>query len=43
MSSAQRVFWLWIVLHRPIAMAMYLITFVHVVLAILYTPALGAF
>jgi hypothetical protein len=32
MSTAQRVFRLWIVLHRPVAAAMYLISFVHVAL-----------
>lgn len=43
LGSAQGVFWLWIVLHRPVALAMYLITFVHVVLGILYTPSLQIF
>ncbi len=43
MTSACRVFWLWIVLHRPVAIALYLISFVHLVLGLLYTPSLGLF
>ena len=36
----QRVFWWWIVLHRPIAIAMYVLSAVHVLLAYMFTPAL---
>ena len=39
-QTARRIFGAWIVLHRPIALAMYLITFVHVVLGVLYAPSL---
>ena len=40
LTSARRVFSTWIVLHRPVAMAMYLITTVHVLLGVLYAPSL---
>ena len=39
-TSARRIFSAWIILHRPVAAAMYLITAVHVVLGILFTPSL---
>lgn len=35
-----RVFRLWIVLHRPIAAAMFLLSFVHVALALMFSPSL---
>ncbi|MBX2797333.1 MAG: hypothetical protein KTR31_06695 [Myxococcales bacterium] len=41
LTSARRLFSTWIFLHRPIAGAMYLITAVHVVLSLLFTPSLG--
>ncbi len=36
MASAQRVFSWWIVLHRPFALAMYLFSFVHAALSLLF-------
>lgn len=41
MIAAQRVFRLWIVLHRPIALAMYLLTAVHVAVSLLFHGAWG--
>jgi hypothetical protein len=40
-NRSQRVFGLWIVLHRPLAAAMYLVTFVHVALSYMFTPSLA--
>jgi hypothetical protein len=37
MIGAQRVFRYWIVLHRPIALALYLLSFVHVTIAVLFS------
>ena len=39
-TTARRIFATWIVLHRPVAVAMYLITAVHVALGLLYTPTM---
>ncbi len=36
MAAAQRVFSWWILLHRPIAAAMYLLSFVHALLSLLF-------
>lgn len=41
LSAAQRVFRNWIVLHRPIAALMYVLSFVHVALAYMFSPSLG--
>lgn len=38
LTSARRFFATWIVVHRPLAVAMYLITAVHVLLGLLFTP-----
>ena len=38
---AQRIFHNWIILHRPIAALMYVLSFVHVMLAYMFTPSLG--
>jgi len=40
LGGAQGVFRLWIVLHRPLAVAMYFLSAVHVVLALMFTPSL---
>jgi len=40
LTYTQRVFWWWIVLHRPIAIMMYILSAVHVLLAYMFTPAL---
>lgn len=40
LTYTQRVFWWWIVLHRPIAIAMYILSVVHVLLAYMFTPSL---
>ena len=40
-SGVQRVFSSWIVLHRPLAAAMFLLAFVHIALAYMFTPSLG--
>ena len=41
LKVAQRVFRNWIILHRPIAALMYVLSFVHVALAYMFTPSLG--
>lgn len=41
MASAQRVFSWWIVAHRPIALAMYLLSFVHAALSLLFFRGFG--
>lgn len=40
LGGAQGVFRLWIVLHRPLAVAMYFLSFVHIALAFMFTPSL---
>jgi hypothetical protein len=40
LGGAQGVFRLWIVLHRPLALAMYFLSFVHIALALMFTPSL---
>ncbi len=40
LTYTQRIFWWWIVLHRPVAMMMYILSAVHVLLAYMFTPAL---
>lgn len=41
LAGADRIFRRWIVLHRPIASIMYVLTAVHVVLAYMFSPSLG--
>lgn len=41
MLAAQRVFRYWIVLHRPIAIGMYLLSFVHVMISVLFSTSWG--
>ncbi|MEQ1501184.1 MAG: hypothetical protein ABMB14_03090 [Myxococcota bacterium] len=41
MVAAQRVFRYWIVLHRPIAIAMYLLSGVHVLVSVLFSTEWG--
>jgi hypothetical protein len=41
MTAAQRVFRNWIVLHRPLAVAMYLLSFVHLAIAVLFASSWG--
>lgn len=38
LQYAQRIFRWWILLHRPVAATMYLLSFVHVILAIAFSP-----
>ena len=40
---AQRWFRVWIFLHRPVALAMYSLTFVHIALALMFSPHLRFF
>jgi hypothetical protein len=40
--KSQRVFALWIILHRPLAGAMYTVTVVHILLSYMFTPSLGS-
>ena len=37
----QRVFALWIILHRPLAAGMYVLAFMHVALSYMFTPTLA--
>ncbi|MEQ1565808.1 MAG: hypothetical protein ABMA64_09240 [Myxococcota bacterium] len=39
--TAQRIFRHWIVLHRPLALAMYLFSFVHIAVALLFASSWG--
>ena len=41
LTMAQRIFRNWIILHRPIAALMYVLSFVHVALAYMFSPSLG--
>ncbi|MEL6345246.1 MAG: hypothetical protein AAFV53_19220 [Myxococcota bacterium] len=41
LRSTQRLFRYWIVLHRPLAGAMYVLSLVHVALAYMFSPSLG--
>jgi len=41
LRTTQRFFRYWIVLHRPLAGAMYVLSFVHVALAYMFTPSLS--
>lgn len=38
LQYAQRIFRWWILLHRPVAAAMYLLSFVHVILSLAFSP-----
>ena len=40
LGGAQGVFRLWILLHRPLAIAMYFLSAVHIALALMFTPSL---
>jgi hypothetical protein len=40
LGGAQGIFRAWILLHRPLALAMYFLSFVHVALALMFTPSL---
>lgn len=40
LGGAQGIFRLWILLHRPLAIAMYFLSFVHIALALMFTPSL---
>ena len=40
LGGAQGVFRLWIILHRPLAIAMYFLSAVHIALAVMFTPSL---
>lgn len=40
LGGAQGVFRLWILLHRPLALAMYFLSAVHIALALMFTPSL---
>jgi hypothetical protein len=42
LAYATKLFQRWIVLHRPIATIMYVLSIVHVALSYMYTPSLGA-
>jgi hypothetical protein len=42
LQFASRIFQRWIVLHRPIATIMYVLSAVHVALSYMFTPSLGA-
>jgi hypothetical protein len=42
LTLASKVFQQWIVLHRPIAAIMYVLSVVHVALSYMFTPSLGA-
>lgn len=41
LASAERLFRRWIVLHRPLASIMYVLSAVHVALSYMFTPSLG--
>lgn len=43
LTVSQRWFRAWILLHRPIAAAMYVLTFVHVALAFMFSPTMRFF
>jgi hypothetical protein len=43
MVGAQRIFWWWIVLHRPLALATYLISFVHVLISVVFSTGWGLY
>lgn len=43
LAVTQRVFRLWILLHRPIAAILYILSAVHLVLALMFTPSLRFF
>lgn len=40
LGGAQGIFRLWILLHRPLAIAMYFLSAVHIALALMFTPSL---
>jgi len=42
LARADRVFQLWIILHRPLASIMYVLSFLHVALSYMFAPSLGA-
>jgi hypothetical protein len=41
LSAAERLFRKWIILHRPLASIMYVLSAMHVALSYMYTPSLG--
>ena len=39
--KTQRLFAMWIILHRPLAAAMYVLAFMHIALSYMFTPSLA--